>query len=184
MQVLLDPDATTRGLRRVANELIEHPGASGRLVLIAIGRGGVPVARDLRLWLRKLEPGEVPLGTIDVELYEDGTTTTFAEPRVGLSSIPCSLDGARVVLVDDVIQTGRTVRAAIGAVTGLGRPRTIELCTLVNRGGRVFPIQPDFFVRRLELPTEQRVDVLDDTRGLRVVVQRASNTLPPLPSNP
>ena len=107
MRVLLDADAVSRGLRRVAGEILEHHRTGERLVLIGVRRGGVPLAEALARWLKELDGHEVLVGSVDITLYRDDAATALPSPRIGPSKIPCALDGLRVVLVDDVLQTGR-----------------------------------------------------------------------------
>ena len=107
MRVLLDADSVSRGLRRVAGEIVErHRGVEG-LVLVAVRRGGIPVADRIAYWIRELERRDIPVGSVDVTLYRDDAATALPNPRIGPSDIPCALEGARVVLVDDVLFTGR-----------------------------------------------------------------------------
>lgn len=181
MRLLLDGDSVVRGLRRVAGEIVErHQGTAG-LVLVGVRRGGVPLARQLCQRIFELEGQEVPVGTVDITLYRDDAATALPNPRIGPSAIPCSIEGARVVLVDDVVFTGRTVRAAIDALMDWGRPGRIELCALVDRGGRELPIQPDYVVRTVELRADERVDVIEDAEGLRAVISpKNSPSIPPL----
>jgi pyrimidine operon attenuation protein/uracil phosphoribosyltransferase len=182
MRVLLDSESVTRGLRRVAGEIVERHGGVEDLVLIGIRRGGISVARELLRWLRELERRDVPFGTLDITLYRDDAATALPNPRIGPSEVPLSLDGRRVVLVDDVLYTGRTVRAAIDALMDYGRPQRIELAVLVERSGRELPIRADYSVRSVELEPDERVDVLDDGGGVRAVVQPV--TAPSLPPGP
>jgi pyrimidine operon attenuation protein/uracil phosphoribosyltransferase len=171
MRTLLDAGEVSRGLRRVAGEIVErHRGAEG-LVLVGIRRGGVPLARELARWIRELEGPEVPIGTVDITLYRDDAATALPNPRIGPSDIPGSLQDRHVILVDDVLFTGRTVRAAIEALMDYGRPRRIELAALVDRGGRELPIQADYVVRHAEVSKEERIDVVGDERQMEVVVQ-------------
>jgi pyrimidine operon attenuation protein / uracil phosphoribosyltransferase len=182
MRVLIDADAVARGLRRVAGEIVERHRGTQHLVLIGVRRGGVPVARILSKWIRELEGQDVPVGSVDITLYRDDAATALPNPRIGPSEIPCSLEGKRVVVVDDVLFTGRTIRAAIDALMDWGRPSRIELAVLVDRGGRELPIQPDYFVRNAEVGPTERVDVVDDDLGLRAVIHPTSHpTSPPTP---
>lgn len=179
MRVLLDAESVTRGLRRVAGEILErHRGTEG-LVLVGVRRGGIPVARAIKRWIDQLEGSDVPLGSVDITLYRDDVATALPNPRIGPSEIPVSLEGQRVVLVDDVLFTGRTVRAAIDALMDYGRPRRIELATLVDRGGRELPIQGDYVVKSEPIDIDRRVDVVDDAEGLRALVQ--SSNIPTTP---
>jgi pyrimidine operon attenuation protein / uracil phosphoribosyltransferase len=180
MRTLLDPSEVSRGLRRVAGELLERHKGGEDLVVIGIRRGGVPVAEELIRWLAELENKSVPFGTVDITLYRDDAATALPNPRIGPSQVPVSLDGARVVLVDDVLYTGRTIRAALDALLDYGRPRSIELLVLVDRGGRELPIQADYAVKRVEIAGDERVDVVGQKTSLRAVVESANvPTTPP-----
>src|SRR5687767_10629380 len=106
MTLLLDADAVTRGLRRVAGEIAERQRGTEALVLIGIRRGGVPLVRELRRWIVELEGRDPPIGSVDITLYRDDAATALPNPRIGPSQIPCSLEGRRVVLCDDVVYTG------------------------------------------------------------------------------
>jgi len=180
MQVLLDPESTARGLRRMAGEIIERHRGAESLVLVGIRRGGVPVARALAKWIADLEGASVPLGTVDITLYRDDAATALPNPRIGPSDIPVPIAGRRVILVDDVLYSGRTVRAALDALLDYGRPRTVELAVLIDRGGRELPIAASYAAKTLEVPPDQRVDVLEDASGLRAVLQAAgAPSVPP-----
>lgn len=182
MRVILDSDAVTRGLRRVAGEILErHRGTDG-LVLVGVRRGGIPLAKEIARWIHDLEDRRIPVGSVDITLYRDDAATALPNPRIGPSDIPVSIAGARVVLVDDVVFTGRTVRAALDALLDYGRPRRIELAVLVDRGGRELPVQPDYCVREVEVDPIDRVDVLATEEGFEAIVQPSSHpTLPPPP---
>jgi len=171
MRVLLDTDSVTRGLRRVAGEIIERHRGVEDLVFVAVRRGGIPIARQVQRWVSELEKRAVPVGTVDITLYRDDAATALPNPRIGPSEIPGTLEGKHVILVDDVLFTGRTIRAAIDALMDYGRPRRIELCVLVDRGGRELPIAPDYVVRSVEVAAGERVDVVEDAEGVRAIVQ-------------
>jgi pyrimidine operon attenuation protein/uracil phosphoribosyltransferase len=179
MRTLLDGDEITRGLRRVAGEIAERHRGAQDLVLVAVRRGGIAIARELAKWLRELENRDVAMGTVDITLYRDDAATALPNPRIGPTELPFSLDGKVVVLVDDVVFTGRTVRAAIDALMDYGRPRRIELAALIDRGGRELPVQPDYVVRVARVEDSERVDVLDEPAGMRALVQ--PNTAPSRP---
>jgi len=179
MQLLLDSEAVDRGLRRVAGQIVERHRGTENLVLVGVRRGGIPIAMKLCAWLEKLE-GAVPLGTVDITLYRDDAATALPNPRIGPSDIPVSLEGAHVIVVDDVLYTGRTVRACLDALMDYGRPKRVELAVLIDRGGRELPIQADYVVRSVEVPHDQRVDVLSEAGGLKVITQPFINpTIPP-----
>jgi len=179
MKQLLDPEAVTRGLMRVAGEIVERHRGTHNLILVGIRRGGVVVAEQLNGRLEQLE-GKVPMGTVDITLYRDDAATALPNPRIGPSEIPQSLDGAHVIIVDDVLYTGRTVRAAIDALMDYVRPKRIELAVLIDRGGRELPIQADYVVRQVEVAKDQRVDVVLKSGQLQAVTQAFSSpTIPP-----
>src|SRR3954471_1704809 len=171
MRVLLDAASLKRGLTRVAGQIAERHHGSGGLVLVGIRRGGVPVAERLRACLERIEPGEVPMGTVDITLYRDDAASALPNPRIGASQIPVPLDGRRVLLVDDVVGTGRTVRAALDALLDYGRPRSVEFMAVVDRGGRELPIQPDYCIHSSRIAAAERIDVVEEGRALIAVVR-------------
>ena len=182
MRVLLDADSVDRGLRRMAGELSERTRGTERLLLIGIRRGGEVLTERLARWLEELEGRKVPVGMVDITFYRDDVATRLPNPRIGPSEVPVSIDGRHVVLVDDVLFTGRTVRAALDALLDYGRPYKVELAVLVDRGGRELPIQADYAVRRAEIAASDRVDVLERDGRLTAVVQANSTpTTPPPP---
>ncbi len=149
-------------------------------MLVAIRRGGIAVAGALKRWLGELEQHAAPLGTLDITLYRDDASTALPNPRIGPSSIPGSLKGRHVILVDDVLYTGRTVRAAIDALMDYGRPRMIELAVLVDRNGRELPIQADYALKTETVSPDERIDVFENASGIfAVVMPKNSPTIPP-----
>jgi pyrimidine operon attenuation protein / uracil phosphoribosyltransferase len=181
MRTLLDPDSVARGLRRMAGEIVERHAGAPDLVLVAVRRGGIAVARALAAWLKELEGHEPPLGSVDITLYRDDASTALPNPRIGPSEIPGSLHGKHVLLVDDVLYTGRTIRAAIDAVMDYGRPRLIELAVLVDRNGRELPIQANYFLKAETVKGDERIDVFEDAAGLSALVQaKSAPSIPPL----
>lgn len=180
MRVALDAASVDRGLRRIAGEISERHRGVEDLVLVGVRRGGVPLAQRLSALLEELEGHRPPLGTVDITLYRDDAATALPNPRIGPSHMPESLVGKRVILVDDVAFTGRTVRAAIDAVMDFGRPRSIELAVLIDRAGRELPIQPDYKVIRIEVGADERVDVIATERGLEAVISpKNAPSVPP-----
>ncbi len=133
----------TRSLARITHELIERNRGTDDLILIGIKRRGLPLARMIAANIERFEGASVPVGWVDVTLYRDDLTETTDLPAAGETHIPCDIGGKCVVLVDDVIFTGRTARAAIEAVFKYGRPDSIRLAVLVDRGHRELPIRPD-----------------------------------------
>ena len=180
MRELLDSESADRGLRRVAGEILERHLDASNLVLIGIRRGGVPLAQRIGYWLERLDGTLPPLGHVDITLYRDDAATAMPNPRIGPSSVPVTLDQRVVILVDDVLYTGRTIRAALDALLDYGRPKRIELAVLVDRGGREFPIQPDYVVRTVEVAPDERVDVHTKGEFTNVdAVPLSSPTIPP-----
>ena len=161
-QIALDADAIARIIRRVASEIVERTRGTPSLGLVGIRRGGVPIAHRISGEIARAEGRSVPIGAIDITLYRDDAASALPDPKIGPSEIDFDIDGWDVVLVDDVLHTGRTVRAAIDHLLDYGRPRRIWLCALCDRGGRELPIAPDFVGRVLEVPPGAVLDVLAD----------------------
>ncbi|HEY8104841.1 MAG TPA: bifunctional pyr operon transcriptional regulator/uracil phosphoribosyltransferase PyrR [Gemmatimonadales bacterium] len=155
---LLDDRAIGRALARMASEIVERCGGTDALVLIGIQRRGVELAARLQRQIEQTEGTKVPVGKLDITLYRDDLQTIGPRPVVGETSLP-DLDGRTVVIVDDVLYTGRTVRAALDECADFGRPRRILLCVLVDRGGRELPIQADIIGSRASTVPGDRVDV-------------------------
>jgi pyrimidine operon attenuation protein/uracil phosphoribosyltransferase len=183
MQPVLDPGSVARGLRRIAGEIVEKNRGTGKLLLVGVRRGGIPVMREIARWIEELEGTRVPTGTLDITLYRDDAATALPSPRIGASEMPHSVDGLRVVVIDDVAHTRRTTRAAIDAILDYGRPSHIELCVVIDREGGELPIQPDYSVKKLsDLPANHRVDVIETAEGLAAVTQpRNAPSIPPKP---
>jgi pyrimidine operon attenuation protein/uracil phosphoribosyltransferase len=175
MRLLLDEQAVASGLQRMAENVRTRPGGVSDLVIVGVRRGGVAVMHELARRLEALEGRAFPLGTVDITLYRDDAATRLPNPRIGTSEIPGSIDGKRVLLVDDVSYTRRTTRAALDAILDYGRPRSIELAVLIDRSGAELPIQPDYSVAFFDdIGGDERVEVVADARGLRAVVQPAN----------
>ena len=156
---LLDERALTRTLARMATEIVERANGVDGLVLVGIQRRGVELAQRLKQLIDQAEGASVALGKLDITLYRDDLQTIGPRPVVGETSLP-DLDGKTVVIVDDVLYTGRTVRAALDECADFGRPRRILLCVLVDRGGRELPIQADIVGTTATAGRGDRVDVL------------------------
>ena len=170
---LLHADEVARVLERLASQILERHGSSDQLVLLGIQRRGVDLARRLRSVLEEKVGHKVPLGTLDINLYRDDWTTLHGKPAIGESSIGVSLDQKDVLLVDDVLFTGRTIRAALEALLDYGRPRRVELLVLVDRGHRELPIHADYVGRQVNTARTEQVNVLVAERDGRdeVVLQ-------------
>ncbi len=161
-RVVLGADEIARALRRMAGESAERNHGAAGVALVGVRRGGIPLARRLRALLVESEGREVPLGTVDITLYRDDAATSLPNPLIGRSEIDFAVEGHTVVLVDDVLFTGRTTRAAIDAILDYGRPRAIQLAALVDRGHRELPIHADYVGRELRTERGERVEVRVD----------------------
>ena len=180
MQELLDADGVAQSLQRVASEIAARTGGSTGVMLIGIRRGGVPLASELKRLLAAQGGPDVPLGSVDITFYRDDAATALPNPRIGPSQIEGSLDGRHVILVDDVLFTGRTIRAALDALLDYGRPRRVELAVLVDRGGRELPIQADYVGHRVNVPADRRVDVIERAgRPVAIVQPFGAPSIPP-----
>ncbi len=159
--VLMDADAVRRVVDRMAHEVLERAGGAGDLVLMGVQRRGVDLADMIGARAAAAEGASVPTGTLDITMYRDDLMALGHLPRVGETRLPSGgVDGKTVVLVDDVVYTGRTVRAALNELMDFGRPARILLCVLVDRGERQMPIQADIVGRACQVLPDQRVDVL------------------------
>ena len=157
--LLLDDRALGRTLVRMATEIVERCGGTDDLVLVGIQRRGVELADRLKRLIDQSEGSAVPCGKLDITLYRDDLQTVGPRPVVGETRLP-NLDGRTVVIVDDVLYTGRTVRAALDECADFGRPRRLLLCVLIDRGGRELPIQADIVGTSVSTTPADRVDVL------------------------
>ncbi len=169
--VALDAEAIARCVKRIAREIAEHQGGIDNLVLIGIVRRGANLAERLAASLNQNGGPHVPVGTLDISSYRDDGKGVPGDPRLLGRHIPFSLDGRHVVLVDDVLYTGRTVRAALTALADLGRPESVELAALVDRGERELPIRADYVGRNIAASDGQRVYVrLSEVDGVDAVL--------------
>jgi pyrimidine operon attenuation protein/uracil phosphoribosyltransferase len=158
-QILMDADGVRRALRRMAREIVESNGGMERLAIVGIHTGGVHVARRLCALLAEDEGERPSEGTIDITLYRDDVFIGLPQPVVGRTEMAFDVTGARVVLVDDVLFTGRTVRSALDAVIDYGRPASIQLAVLIDRGHRELPIQADVAGHRVTTHAHHSVKV-------------------------
>jgi pyrimidine operon attenuation protein / uracil phosphoribosyltransferase len=157
--ILMDSERIGRSLTRIAHEVLERNRGVGDLALVGVRTRGVPIARRLAAILRDITGVEVATGALDITLYRDDLMRTAVGPQpiVRRTEIPFSIDGRHIVLVDDVLYTGRTIRAALDALIDFGRPSTIQLVVLVDRGHRELPIKADYVGKNV--PTSRRETV-------------------------
>ena len=163
---VMDADDMGRATRRMAHEIIEANAGLDDVCLIGLQTGGVPLARRLadalgEIALSEQLGSEVPVGRLDVAFHRDDIGLRPVLPEA-ITDVPFALDGMVVVLVDDVLFTGRTIRAALDALTSFGRPRAVQLAVMVDRGHRELPIRPDYVGKNLPTSLEEVVDVNDD----------------------
>lgn len=163
--LLLTDDDIRRALRRISHEIREQHPYLDQVVLLGIPTRGVPLARRIASAIREHDNTEVPVGSVDVGLYRDDLDHR-PTTRLGPTEVPVDLDGRTVILVDDVLFTGRTIRAALDALADLGRPSTVQLAVLVDRGHRQLPIRADYVGKNLPTAVGERVTVqLEGTDG-------------------
>ena len=156
---LMDEDAMRRALTRIAHEIIERNHGTQDVVLIGIQRRGVPLAHRLQQNIEKVEGIKVPLGVLDITFYRDDLSLLSEHPVVNGTDISFALTGCHAVLVDDVLYTGRTARAAMDALMDIGRPATIQLAVLVDRGHRELPIRADYVGKNVPTSRSEMVGV-------------------------
>jgi pyrimidine operon attenuation protein/uracil phosphoribosyltransferase len=169
---ILDARAMDRMLRRMADEIVELNDGTDDLIIVGIQRRGVQLAARIVSSINEREGVELPSGALDITLYRDDLQTVGPRPVVGPTNLPWAIDGKCVVIVDDVLYTGRTVRAALDELADFGRARRIALAVLIDRGGRELPIQPDVVGKAVRVRTGGRVDVmvkeLDERDGVTI----------------
>src|SRR5438034_11051572 len=156
---VMDAEAIRRALRRIAHEIIERNPHLERVVLAGIPSGGVEIARRIAAFIREIENVDVETGVIDVAMHRDDVGTRKELPVVRASKLPVPLDDRAVIIVDAVLYTGRTVRAAMDAISSFGRPGRIQLAVLVDRGHRELPIRPDYVGKHLPTASREQIQV-------------------------
>jgi pyrimidine operon attenuation protein / uracil phosphoribosyltransferase len=177
-RVVADGPAIARMLRRIGHEIVERNGGTSELALVGIRTGGLHLAHRMQGLIEGIEGARVPLGAVDITLYRDDVFRGLPRPEIGPTELPFALDGVTVVLVDDVLFTGRTIRAALDALMDFGRPRAVQLAVLVDRGRRELPIRPDYVGLEIETAADEAVKVLLTETGHedRVVVRARDRT--------
>jgi pyrimidine operon attenuation protein / uracil phosphoribosyltransferase len=161
VSIALDADRMGRTLTRIAHEILERNRGVEELALVGIRTRGVPIAKRLAKAIHEINGHEVPTGALDITLYRDDLmrTAVGAQPVIRKTEIPFSIDDKRILLVDDVLYTGRTIRAALDALIEFGRPKVIQLVVLVDRGHRELPIKADYVGKNLPTSHTQSVQV-------------------------
>ncbi len=175
---VMDEKSMKQALRRIAHEIIEHNKGTENIVLIGIHTRGVPLSKRMQEYLKEIEGTDIPLGILDITLYRDDLIERHDQPVVHTTDVPFDLTGKHVIVIDDVLFTGRTIRSAMDALIDLGRPASIQLAVLIDRGHRELPIRADYVgknvpssrselveVKLLEIDQEDRVDILEKKNG-------------------
>lgn len=168
--VLLDESGIKRALTRISHEILERNRGVQDIVLIGIRSGGAYLAEEIGRCMEVIEGVRIPVGSVDITLYRDDIKSHMAHLPVGKTDISFSLEGKRVVLVDDVLFTGRTIRAAMDALMDHGRPSSIQLAVLIDRGHRELPIRADFVGRNVPTSLKENVAVNFDEKNLPIEV--------------
>lgn len=164
---IIDADGIRRGLTRIAHEIVEKNKGTDDLVIIGVRTRGVPLAKRLAKKIDEFENVKIPVGILDITLYRDDLSMVAHQPIVHKTEISFDIDDKKVILVDDVLYTGRTVRAALDALIDLGRPHAIQLAILVDRGHRELPIRADYVGKNLPTSNDEVVSVnLEEVDGL------------------
>ena len=170
---IMDGEGIRRALTRIAHEISEKNRGVDNLALVGIRRRGVPLAHRLAEKLGDIEDTQIPVGILDITLYRDDLTTRTDQPIVQKTEVPFNLRGKRIVLVDDVLYTGRTIRAALDALIDLGRAEMIQLAVLIDRGHRELPIRADYVGKNVPTAKRENVSVrleeVDETEDAVVI---------------
>jgi len=175
IKILLDKQDINRSLTRIAHEIWERNRGMENLVLIGIRRHGVPIAQRLSQKLKEIAGITIPVGALDITLYRDDLSEIDSQPVLKKTEIPFSIKGTRVILCDDVLYTGRTIRAALDGIIDLGRPMSIQLAVLVDRGHRELPIQANYVGKNIPTNIDEFIEVFleEDDAIDQVMVKRA-----------
>lgn len=169
--VLMSPDDVRRAIVRIAHEIVEQNQGCGELMLVGMRTRGVPLAQRLAATIREFEGEEVPVGALDIGLYRDDLPARGTRIEIKPSELPQDIADKRVVLVDDVLYTGRSIRAALDALIDYGRPQRIQLAVLVDRGHRELPIRADFVGKNVPTSRQDEVVVqLEEIDGIDQVL--------------
>ena len=157
--ILLNEEDIARAISRISHEVLERNKGAENIALIGIRTRGVTFANRLKQRIKSIEDSDVAIGTLDITLYRDDLGAGLQKPQLKKTEIAFALEGKHVVLCDDVLFTGRTIRAAIDALMDFGRPASVQLAVLIDRGHRELPIRPDYVGKNLPTPKSKRVQV-------------------------
>lgn len=176
----MDKQDIDRTLNRIAHEIWERNSGTENFVLIGIRRRGVTIAQRLARKLKDFEGVTIPVGALDINLYRDDLSEIASQPVLKKTEIPFSVKDRKVILCDDVLYTGRTIRAALDSIIDMGRPQSIRLAVLVDRGHRELPIEPNYTGKVLTIPKEELIEVrLEEDDGIdQVIITKGSGDGP------
>jgi len=170
-KIIMTPEDIKRSLARIAHEIIERNKTTEHLVLVGMHTRGVPLAKRLADKMEDLENLKIPVGALDISLYRDDLSSLNPQPTVRYTDVPVSINSESVILVDDVLYTGRSIRAAMDALIDLGRPQSIQLAVLIDRGHRELPIRADYVGKNIPSARHEEIKVqLVETDGIDEVV--------------
>ena len=176
-KIIMTPEDISRTLARIAHEIIERNKTIDHLILVGMRTRGVPLAKRLAANIEGFEKIKIPVGALDINLYRDDLSSLDLQPVVQRTDIPANIDGKSIVLVDDVLYTGRSTRAAMDALIDLGRPQSIQLAVLVDRGHREMPIRPDYVGKNVPSSRHEEIQVqLVETDGIDEVAIASQDT--------
>ena len=179
-KIIMTPEDIKRSLARIAHEIIERNKSTGHLVLVGMRTRGVPLANRLAAYMENPEGSKIPVGALDISLYRDDLSSLEQQPAVQRTDIPVDIDDKSIVLVDDVLYTGRSIRAAMDALIDLGRPRSIQLAVLVDRGHRELPIRADYVGKNIPSSRDEEIQVqlveTDGTDGVVIIKNSQGET--------
>ena len=169
-KVLLTSEDMRRALSRIAHEIVERNKGVGNVVLVGMRTRGVPLAKRLAATIQGFESASVPVGALDIGLYRDDISSLESDLRIQSTDIPTDITDKQVILVDDVLYTGRSIRAAMDALMDLGRPRSIQLAVLIDRGHRELPIRADYVGKNMPSSRNEEIQVqLEEVDGIDLV---------------
>ena len=176
-KVLMTSEDIARALARVAHEVLEKNKGAGDIMLVGLRTRGVPLAQRLAAKIQSLESVSIPVGALDFALYRDDISSLERQPELQSTDIPIDITDKHVILVDDVLYTGRSIRAAMDAVIALGRPKSIQLAVLVDRGHRELPIRADYVGKNIPSSRSEKIKVqLQESDGIdRVAIKENQN---------
>lgn len=163
---LLNKKDIDRAIVRMAHEILERNRGAKNLCLVGIQRGGVHLAKRLAKKIKEIEGKDIPVGSLDIAFYRDDLSIRKEQPAVRRTEVPCEITDQKVVLVDDVLFTGRSIRAALDALMDIGRPANIQLAVLIDRGHRELPIKADFVGKNIPTAANENVEVDLEEEGI------------------